>query len=187
MIWLAAAALAALLPAAQTAPAAPAAAPRLDKVERLTTEGDGGEPYFSHDGRKIIFQSKRGGGTYDQIYIMNADGSDQHLVSTGKGRTTCSYFLPGDQTFLYAFAYADDAALPEAVVIYPASQAIPVEAALQVRDRRGRPLGRIRALGVHAPTLLTEARSGQPGPITARVADRIEEFLASSVAALAGG
>jgi len=25
---------------------------------------------------------------------MNIEGSDQHMISTGKGRTTCSYFYP---------------------------------------------------------------------------------------------
>jgi Tol biopolymer transport system component len=33
---------------------------------------------------------------------MNLDGSDLRLVSTGKGRTTCSYFLPGDKRIIYA-------------------------------------------------------------------------------------
>ncbi len=88
--------------ATQTAPAAAQAGARLDRIVRLTTDGDGGEPYFSSDGARIIFQSKRGGARFDQIYIMNADGSGQRMVSTGKGRTTCSYFLPGDHTFLYA-------------------------------------------------------------------------------------
>src|SRR5258707_15004531 len=33
---------------------------------------------------------------------MNIDGSDVHLVSTGDGRTTCSYFFPGDKRVLYS-------------------------------------------------------------------------------------
>jgi Tol biopolymer transport system component len=33
---------------------------------------------------------------------MNVDGSDVHLVSTGEGRTTCSYFFPGDKRILYS-------------------------------------------------------------------------------------
>jgi TolB protein len=79
-----------------------AAAPHLEQITRLTTVGDGGEPYFSFDGSKIIFQSKREGRQYDQIYIMNADGSDQRMVSTGIGRTTCAYFFPDGRSFLYA-------------------------------------------------------------------------------------
>jgi hypothetical protein len=33
---------------------------------------------------------------------MNLDGSEKKLVSTGLGRTTCAYFLPGDQKIIYA-------------------------------------------------------------------------------------
>ncbi|MGH9868288.1 MAG: TolB family protein [Candidatus Polarisedimenticolia bacterium] len=108
VLALAAAAGAAL---ASTPPPGPS---RLERIVRLTTEGDGGEPYFSFDGSRIIFQAKRDGRPYDQIYIMNADGSDQRLVSTGKGRSTCSYFLPDGKTFLYASTHGrtDEATSP---------------------------------------------------------------------------
>jgi Tol biopolymer transport system component len=33
---------------------------------------------------------------------MNIDGSDVRMVSTGDGRTTCSYFFPGDKRILYS-------------------------------------------------------------------------------------
>ena len=33
---------------------------------------------------------------------MNADGSDQRMVSTGKGVTTCGYFLPDGKSIVYA-------------------------------------------------------------------------------------
>ena len=46
---------------------------------------------------------------------MNADGSNQHMVSTGKGRTTCGYFLPDNKHILYASTHlAGDACPPEA-------------------------------------------------------------------------
>ncbi len=70
-------------------------------MRMLTNGGENAEAYFSFDGTKIIFQST---GEYecDQIFIMNTDGSDKHLVSTGKGRTTCSYFYPDGKHILYA-------------------------------------------------------------------------------------
>lgn len=70
-------------------------------MQMLTNGGENAEAYFSFDGSKIIFQST---GEYecDQIFIMNTDGSGKHLVSTGKGRTTCSYFYPDGQSILYA-------------------------------------------------------------------------------------
>ena len=45
----------------------------------------------------LIFMTTRPPYGCDQIFIMNADGSDQHLVSTGKGQTTVRVF-PGRQT-----------------------------------------------------------------------------------------
>lgn len=74
----------------------------LRNIRQLTFGGENAEAYFSADGRKLIFQSTRAGSECDQIYTMNVDGSDVHLVSTGGGRTTCSYFFPGDKRILYS-------------------------------------------------------------------------------------
>jgi len=82
--------------------AAARSAPSLANLRQITQEGDSGEPYFSFDGSRIIFQSKRDGREHDQIYLMNLEGSDQRLVSTGSGRATCSFFFPDGRTYLYA-------------------------------------------------------------------------------------
>ena len=74
----------------------------LRNMKQLTFGGQNAEAYFSSDGRKLIFQSTRDGRECDQIYIMNIDGSGVHMVSTGDGRTTCSYFFPGDKRILYS-------------------------------------------------------------------------------------
>jgi len=74
----------------------------LRNVRQLTFGGENAEAYFSSDGKKLIFQSTRDGRECDQIYTMNIDGSDVRLVSTGDGRTTCSYFFPGDKRVLYS-------------------------------------------------------------------------------------
>jgi TolB protein len=74
----------------------------LRNVKQLTFGGENAEAYFSSDGKKLIFQSTRDGHECDQIYTMNIDGSDVKLVSTGDGRTTCSYFFPGDKRILYS-------------------------------------------------------------------------------------
>src|ERR1700682_103743 len=74
----------------------------LHNVRQLTFGGENAEAYFSSDGKKLIFQSTRDGHECDQIYTMNIDGSDVHLVSTGDGRTTCSYFFPKDKRILYS-------------------------------------------------------------------------------------
>ena len=74
----------------------------LRNLKQLTFGGENAEAYFSSDGKKLIFQSTRDGRECDQIYTMNIDGSDVKLVSTGDGRTTCSYFFPGDKRILYS-------------------------------------------------------------------------------------
>ncbi len=86
-----------------------------DNVHQLTSGGENAEAYWSPDGKRLIFQSTRGESKCDQIYIMNADGSNQHMVSTGKGRTTCGYFLPDNQHILYASTLlAGESCPPEA-------------------------------------------------------------------------
>lgn len=46
---------------------------------------------------------------------MNIDGSDVRRVSNGKGRTTCGYFIQGDQRIIYASTQANDPACPPSV------------------------------------------------------------------------
>jgi len=74
----------------------------LRNMKQLTFGGENAEAYFSSDGKKLIFQSTRDGHECDQIYTMNIDGSEVKMVSTGEGRTTCSYFFPGDKRILYS-------------------------------------------------------------------------------------
>ncbi len=78
----------------------------LKNVRMLTFEGENAEAYFSFDEKKLIFQSTHEPYKCDQIFTMNIDGSDKKLVSTGKGRTTCAYFLPGDTKIIYASTHA---------------------------------------------------------------------------------
>lgn len=91
----------------------------LKNVKQLTFGGDNAEAYWSFDDSKIVFQAKNEawGAPCDQIYIANAGDELRDmptLVSTGKGRTTCSYFLPGDTTIVYASTHkGGDACPPE--------------------------------------------------------------------------
>jgi type II secretory pathway pseudopilin PulG len=58
-------------------------------LKRLTTSGCGPpyamnnwQPAFSGDGTRIAFASSRDGGAFWEIYVMNADGSDQRRLTT---------------------------------------------------------------------------------------------------------
>jgi len=94
--------------------AATAAGQHLTSIRQLTRGGQNAEAYWSPDGKRIIFQSTREPYKCDQIFIMNADGSDQRLVSTGKGRTTCGYFLADNKHIVYASTHEAGEACPPA-------------------------------------------------------------------------
>jgi TolB protein len=74
----------------------------LKNIKQLTHGGENAEAYFSFDGKKLIFQSKRGTLGCDQIFTMNIDGSNVKMISNGDGRTTCSYFFKGNKRVVYA-------------------------------------------------------------------------------------
>lgn len=74
----------------------------LRNLKQLTFGGENAEAYFSSDGKQLIFQSTREGRGCDQIYTMNIDGSNVKMISTGEGRTTCSYIFPGGRRILYS-------------------------------------------------------------------------------------
>lgn len=78
-------------------------------LRQLTFGGDNAEAYFSFDNTRLTFQSnnKAWGLKCDQIFTFEIEGADlknnmPKMISNGQGRTTCSYFLPGDTTILYA-------------------------------------------------------------------------------------
>ena len=83
-------------------------------LRQLTFGGENAEAYLSFAEDQLIFQSTRNDLACDQIFTMRLDGAHVKMVSSGKGRTTCSYFLPGDQKVLYAstHAAADDCLPP---------------------------------------------------------------------------
>ena len=81
----------------------------LKNIKQLTFGGDNAEAYWSFNGKKLVFQAtnKNWNLNCDQIFTMAVDedlskGKIPQMISTGLGRTTCSYFLPGDSTIVYA-------------------------------------------------------------------------------------
>src|SRR5579863_9389299 len=86
---------------------------RLANLRQLTHGGKNAEAYWAPDGKRLIFQSTRDTHDCDQIYVMNAaDGSDLKMVSTGKGVTTCGYFLGDNKTIVYASTHEGGEACP---------------------------------------------------------------------------
>ena len=93
---------------AETEPALPRTIqPEADEVHfgelrMLTDGGENAEAYFSFAGDRLIFQSTRPPFSCDQIFTLDIETAETRLVSTGTGRTTCSYFLPGDEWIIYS-------------------------------------------------------------------------------------
>ena len=87
----------------------------LRNIKQLTFGGDNAEAYWSFDGSRLTFQStsEQLGTACDQIFYMDPfRNTTPKMISTGKGRTTCSYFLPGDTTVVYASTHQGNEACP---------------------------------------------------------------------------
>lgn len=82
-------------------------------LKQLTLGGENAEAYWSFGGRELILQSRTGDDDCDRIVRMPVEAAlaskagDTTIpatvpVSNGKGATTCSYFMPGDEKVIYA-------------------------------------------------------------------------------------
>jgi Tol biopolymer transport system component len=79
----------------------------LTDIRQLTFGGENAEAYWSPDGKKLIFQATPRGASCDQEYVLDLETGEQHMVSTGKGRTTCGYFdYPEGKRIIFASTHA---------------------------------------------------------------------------------
>lgn len=90
----------------------------LKNVRQLTWGGNNAEAYWSFGGNQLVFQSDFSNWdvSCDQIFTLDiAKASPDYrppMVSTGLGRTTCAYFLPGDTTIVYGSTHLGDSLCP---------------------------------------------------------------------------
>jgi TolB protein len=88
-------------------------------IKQVTFGGDNAEAYWSFDDSKLVFQSnyEDWGVECDQMFMMYASesfkGKKPPMISTGKGRTTCAYFLPDNKHFVYGSTHLVDENCPE--------------------------------------------------------------------------
>jgi len=88
-------------------------------IRQVTFGGDNAEAYWSFDDQQIVFQSNyaKWNVSCDQMFLMNADQTFDSIappmISTGKGRTTCSYFLPDNKHIIYSSTHLGGDACPE--------------------------------------------------------------------------
>ena len=84
----------------------------LSNVRQLTSGGENAEAYWAFDGSQLIYQARKPGAECDQIYVLDPASGDTRMVSTGEGRTTCSYFYPSGNEILYSSTHHHNAACP---------------------------------------------------------------------------
>jgi TolB protein len=66
-----------------------------------------GEGYFSPDAQQVVYQAITSEYPFYQIYRQPLAGGEAVRVSTGRGRTTCSYFSPDGREILFASSHLD--------------------------------------------------------------------------------
>jgi Tol biopolymer transport system component len=75
----------------------------LAELRQLTLGGENAEAYWSFDGKELVFQARGPGENCDRIWRLPLEEPLRPIpVSSGKGATTCAYFLPGNQDLIYA-------------------------------------------------------------------------------------
>lgn len=83
-------------------------------LRQLTFGGENAEAYWAFDGSALIYQARKPGMECDQIFLLDLETLESTEVSTGAGRTTCSYFYPDGERILYSSTHHHDAACPAA-------------------------------------------------------------------------
>lgn len=85
---------------------------RFRNVRKLTSGGENAEAYWAFGGRKLIYQSKRPPFQCDQVFVLDLETGEEKLVSNGKGKCTCAYFLRGDREIVYSSTFLRDENCP---------------------------------------------------------------------------
>ncbi len=92
----------------QDAPVSELESGYLKNVRQVTSSFvKAGEGYFSPDGKRIVYQAITKDYPFYQIYSQPLEGGRPRLVSTGRGRTTCSYFSVDGKHILFASSHLD--------------------------------------------------------------------------------
>lgn len=75
---------------------------KMSDSAQLTADvtGDSAFPAISPDGKMVAYQFKPTGGQF-QIYVMNMDGSNKHMISDGQGVASLPTWAPDSKSLAY--------------------------------------------------------------------------------------
>lgn len=79
---------------------------RISNLRQLTFGGTNAEAYWSYDGRWLTYQHSGEDAKCDQIYRISSDGKIKNRISSGAGRTTCSFYYPDNEHILYSSTHS---------------------------------------------------------------------------------
>ena len=124
----------------------------LANVQQLTFGGDNAEAYWSFDGKYIVFQrtNPKEGLKCDQIFYgkvpeKRGDKFEYKMISSGKGRCTCSFITKDGKHIIYASTHLGADTCPP----------FPMEANMETNI-----FGRCMTVMIFSWPILTERSSG---------------------------
>ncbi|NDB80890.1 hypothetical protein EB155_13610 [archaeon] len=101
-------------------------------LRQITFGGDNAETYWNNDDTKLVFQSNNSnwGVGCDQIFIIDKSedlsNKKPKMISTGKGRTTCAYFMPDGNHIIYASTHLGNPQCPESPLRFDGKYVWPI-------------------------------------------------------------
>ncbi|MCA8944483.1 MAG: PD40 domain-containing protein, partial [Planctomycetes bacterium] len=84
----------------------------LRNLRQLTFGGENAEAYWSFDGTRLVMQSRQSMTDGDQIYTVDLATGETRRISPGVARTTCAYFLQGDDEIIFASTHGSGPQVP---------------------------------------------------------------------------
>jgi len=79
----------------------------LENIRQLTHGGQNAEAYWSPDGSKLVFQSTRDDLQCDQIFVMDADGSNVRQITDNGAANFAPYWHPSGEKILFSSNMGD--------------------------------------------------------------------------------
>jgi len=85
----------------------------LNSIRMMTHTGENAEAYYNDESNMIVWQGRwEKNYPADQIWMMPSWGGIPKLISTGGGKTTCAFFIPGQERIVYSSTHATSVVPP---------------------------------------------------------------------------